>query len=260
MQEQIILLVKAVFIQLVGVLGIFFVFGFLLAKLQEATQRIYERTVGWKGILWTAWIGTPIHELGHAFFAILFRHKITRLSLFHPNEATGELGQVEHSFKKYSFWPRLGNFFIGAAPLIFGSIILVVLLYFLLPNGKQIFLPLTNNGHIITSVLNTLRNLFNYNNLHTWQFWVFLYLSFCIASHLAPSKVDRKGMWGGLVWIVLLLILINIITLLLGINATDYILRINQYLGIFTAIFVYTLIISTIHFIFAWVVLRPFRH
>ena len=55
-------LTKAVVIQITGVLGIFFVFGYVLAKLQEWTQKNYYLSVGWKGILWTDWFGTPIHE------------------------------------------------------------------------------------------------------------------------------------------------------------------------------------------------------
>ncbi len=55
-----ITLLKASGIQLLGVLGIFFAFGFVLSKIQHLTQRIYLRSTGWKGILWTAWIGTPV--------------------------------------------------------------------------------------------------------------------------------------------------------------------------------------------------------
>jgi len=259
MSEQILLLLKTVFIQLISIFGIFFVLGFILSVIQTATQNIYHRSVGWKGILWTAWLGTPVHELGHAFFAILFHHKITHIALFSPNESTGELGQVDHSYRKYSFFPRLGNFFIGSAPMIFGSIILVVLLYYLLPNGKLIFLPLTSGDGLLSSILLTLQNLFSYHNLQSWQFWLFLYLSFCIASHLAPSKIDRQGMWGGLFWLILLLLVINLVALLLGVDITNYILHINQYLGIFTAIFIYAIIISIIHFVLVWVVLRLFR-
>ena len=66
----------AAFSQLIGVFGIFFVFGFVLSRLQRWTSSNYYRSVGWKGILWTAWLGTPIHELSHVFFAWLFRHRI----------------------------------------------------------------------------------------------------------------------------------------------------------------------------------------
>jgi hypothetical protein len=263
MQEFLITLGKTVVIQIIGLFGIFFVFGIILSILQKKTHQIYMQTIGWKGILWTAWIGTPIHEFGHAFFAKLFRHKIVEISVFKPNEETGELGHVEHTFKKFSLYQRIGNFFIGSAPMIFGSIFLVLMLYFLLPNGKEIFQPLQNNTSsifiIFTSVAKTLWNLFSIENITAWNFWLFLYMSFAIASHIAPSKKDRQGMWGGLFWLILILIIINAIALYLETDITKYILAINQYLGIFIAVFTYALIISIIHYILASIILKPFR-
>lgn len=256
-------LLQTTALQILGVLGIFFAFGYILSKLQEWTQDNYQRSVGWKGILWTAWLGTPIHEFGHIIFAKIFRHRINRVALFQPDENTGELGCVDHSYEKYSLWQRLGNFFIGAAPLIFGSLFLVALLYLLVPNGKEIFSPLANNTDAIPSFLTglkqTLFNLFSLENLKAWNFWVFLYVSFCIASHLAPSKADRRGMWNGLAFIIILLIIVNIIALLLHRDITNYILQINKYLGIFIAIFSYATILSFLHWLLSTVILWPFR-
>jgi len=258
-----IILFKAVSFQILGVLGIFFVFGYILAKLQEWTQTKYHRSVGWKGILWTAWIGTPIHELGHVFFAKIFNHKINTISLFQPNEITGGLGHVDHSYRKYSLYQRIGNFFIGAAPMIWGSVFLATMLYFLLPNGKEIFTPLAQDLNSVTafwaSLKQTFLNLFAWENLSAWNFWLFLYTSFCIASHIAPSKQDRRGMWHGFVWIILISILVNAITLGLGVDITKYVLKTNQFLGIFVGIFTYATIISLLHLILSTILLFPFR-
>lgn len=263
MLNSILLLAKAVLTQILGVFGIFFIIGFILSKLQEWTQKNYVRSVGWKGILITAWLGTPIHELGHVLFAKIFRHKIARFSLFQPNKATGGLGHVEHSFNKYSLWQRLGNFFIGAAPMIFGSMILVAMLYFLLPNGKDVFVPLaktqTSLANIASALKQTLANLFALENLKSWSFWLFLYLSFCVSAHIAPSQDDRRGMWRGFFWIVLILIIANIIAALLKTDITEHILKINHYLGTFIGIFIYTAIISLLHFVLSAILLRPFK-
>ncbi len=264
MPEFFIQLVKAVTLQISGVLGVFFVFGFVLSKLQEQTQKKYQQSVGWKGILFTAWFGTPIHELGHVFFAKIFRHRVNHISLFEPNASTGGLGQVDHSYNKYSLYQRLGNFFIGAAPMIFGSLILFLMLYFLVPNGREIFLPLTNSqgsfSNIISSLQETFKYLFTPANLTAWNFWLFIYLSFCLSAHIAHSKLDRKQMWGGFFWIVLLLIIFNILALLFKINLTAYLLRINHYLAVLIAVFAYTTIISLLHFLLASIIFFPFRH
>lgn len=256
-------LFKAVAIQLITALGIFFVFGYILAKLQEWTQNNYYRSVGWKGILWTAWFGTPIHELGHVFFAKLFHHKIERVSLFKPNQKTGNLGHVSHNYNRFSLYQRIGNFFVGAAPMLFGSAVLIILLYFLVPNAKEAFRPLSTEQTspliILISLKTTLLKLFSVANLSSWKFWLFLYLSFCVASHISPSKQDLKNMWRGFAWLTLILILINVITLFVQINLTNYIINVNKYLGLIFGIFTYATAISLIHLILSTIILKPFK-
>ena len=147
--------------------------------------------------------------------------------------------------------------------MIFGSIFLYLMLYFLLPNGKEILNPLyagiASLPDLFEATKNVIFNLFSLENLRAWNFWLFIYISFCIASHLAPSAADRRGMWNGLAWLVLILIFVNAVALLLGVNITDYILSINQYLSILVAIFVYSLLISFIHYILVSIILLPFR-
>jgi hypothetical protein len=141
-KDYLLLIGTHVSIQLLAFVGIFFVFGYILSKIQTTINHQYHRTLGWKGILWTAWIGTPIHESAHAILAWLFHHKIHHVSFFSPNEDTGGLGHVDHSFERFSLWQRIGNFFIGAAPMIAGPIILTVLLYLFIPHAKEIFTPI----------------------------------------------------------------------------------------------------------------------
>lgn len=252
MQAFFATLIKITFIQLTAIFGIFFIFGFILSKLQEWTQKKYYQTVGWKGILWTAWLGTPFHEFGHYFFAKIFRHKIHSFHIFQPNQKTGELGHINHSCNRYSLYQNIGNFFIGAAPMIFGSLMLALLLYLFVPNGQDIFSPLIglNNlpDYILIGFKNTFIQLFNLANLKSWNFWLFLYLSFCIASHLAPSKADRKNMWSGFLYIIVMLLLINAFSLLFKFDTTGAIFQISNYLGILYAIFLYATIISALHF------------
>ena len=259
MQIFLITLLKITSIQLAALFGIFFIFGFILSKLQEWTQKKYYQTIGWKGILWTAWLGTPFHEFGHYFFAKIFRHKVQSFNIFKPNQATGELGHVNHTYNKYSLYQNIGNFFIGAAPMIFGSLMLTLFLYLFLPNGQDIFSPLANTNNLLNYILigftKTITSLFNLENLKSWNFWLFLYLSFCIASHLAPSKADRKNMWSGFFYIIAALLLINIFSLSFKLDTTGAILKISKYLGVFSAIFLYAAIISTIHFLAACIIL-----
>ena len=247
--------------QLVGVFGIFFFLGFLLAKLQKWSNLNYRNTFGWKGILWTAWIGTPFHEFGHYLFAILFRHTVKEIALFKPNEETGGLGHVNHSYKKSSIYQTLGNFFIGAAPMIFGTGMLFLLLFFLLPNGKEIIGLLLDARQSFSSLLHTMPAVFVFifskTNISSWSFWVFLYISFALSAHIAPSKEDRKGMWSGFFWIVLIIFVINFVALLLRLDLTSYILHTAGYLNILIAMTLYALLMSVLHYLFTLLCIYP---
>jgi len=263
MEDFLFALAKTTISQIVGVLGLFFVFGFVLSKLQSQTHKIYQRTLGWYGILWTAWIGTPIHEFGHYIFAKIFRHKVIALRIFSPNRETGGLGHVDHTYNSKSLYQQIGNFFVGGAPLIFGTIFIYALAYLLLPGGKDFLGVVQSDTSTLPGIINSmtaiLSGLFSVENFRSWHFWIFLYLSFCVASHLAPSKPDRKGMWKGFGWLVFVLLMINSIAILVGSDISSFVLSVNHYLGIFTGIFIYATMVSILHLLLAYVLLRPFR-
>lgn len=254
MQEFLLNLIKTVGIQIFSLFGIFFVMGFILLKLQKWTNDQYARSIGWKGILFTAWFGTPIHEIGHVVFAKLFRHKVTYVGLFEPNASTGGLGHVDHEFRPYSLYQRVGNFFIGAAPMIFGSIVLVCMLYIFVPNAKDIFASIFHEQYtipiILVSTWKFVTGLFALSNLQTSIFYAFLYLSFCVAAHIAPSGQDLKNMWGGFVWMIVFLIMLNAIPVFMGIDLNHFIQKSYDVTMILVAVFLYAIIISLIHLFF----------
>lgn len=250
--------------QLAAILGFFFVIGFVLSQLQSFTQRMYHRSVGWRGILWTAVIGTPVHELGHYFFCKIFRHRVQAVSLYKPNQRTGNLGSVNHSYNPRSIYQKIGNFFIGAAPLIWGSLALVLLIKFLLPNGQPVVseihnLSITNPAAFLGELKNIITLIFSPANLHSVQFWIWLYVSFAIAAHLAPSWEDQKTMWRGLLWILLILIMVNSLAFAVNYNVTPIFLKIKAYQGLFIFAFWYALAVSLAHAVAAYVILWPIR-
>lgn len=263
MKDILITIITHVGIQLLACVGIFFVFGFILSKIQSVINTQYQRAFGWKGILWTAWIGTPVHELSHALIAWLFHHKIHHISLFQPNEETGGLGHVEHSYEKYSLWQQIGNFFIGAAPMIAGPIVLTALLYTFIPHARETFLPLTETTPDIRSIgmgfFASVTSLFTFVNLHVWQFWVFLYLSFCVSCHMAPSSADLRGMYRGFAWVIILLILVNTGAVLVDVSLNSYLPTVYRYLHIFTSLFLYATLLSIIHLMIVTTFFSLFR-
>jgi len=263
MKNFFIPVIIATIAQIISIFGVFFVFGLLLSKIQTAILKNYTSSVGWRGLLWTAWLGTPVHEYSHAFFAILFHHQINDIVLFSPNASTGELGHVNHSYNQRSFYQNLGNFFIGLAPLILGPLILVLFLYLLVPRGQEIFSQLSGSQNslilLMAGVKKFLVLLFSPANLTSYRFWIFLYLSFCIASHLAPSKSDRKSMWSGWLIITASLFILNILARLLHRDATGYIIDFSHFFAGLIVIYIYTLVISGLHFLISYLVLWPGR-
>ncbi|MFH1286828.1 MAG: hypothetical protein ABII02_03695 [Candidatus Magasanikbacteria bacterium] len=264
MENQLFILFKISLTQILGIFGVFFVFGYVLSQLQRYIHKQYMQSVGWKGILWTGIIGTPIHEIGHYIFAKLFLHRIEKVSLFKPNKETGGLGHVNHSYHKKSIFQNIGNFFIGAAPLIFGSGVLYLLFRFFLSGSSAMFdllrsTDLTSFNSIWISVRQVGSIFLSAFDASSWKWWLFLYLSFAVSSHLAPSKQDQKGMWSGFIWIVCIIIIINTIALFAQSNITSSVLGLSQYLRFLTAIFLYATFVSVLHFLIASIILFPFR-
>lgn len=115
----------------------FVVFTLIIHRIERFTQHRLATRFGWKSILWTGWLGTPVHELSHVAMCIVFRHRIDDVALFEPDLQSGRLGYVRHSFTKSNWFERLGNVFIGLAPLAGGAIALAILLVMFYPAAVQ---------------------------------------------------------------------------------------------------------------------------
>jgi len=154
------------------------------------------------------WLGTSVHELGHAALCIIFRHRIVEMQLFMPDSENGVLGYVRHRYKRRSVYQNIGNFFIGIGPLIFGTIIIYYVSYYLLGLDT---LGATNDFNLRAGDLGTwtgikevsqnawesttgvLGEISAWNNLSSWKFYLFVYLVFCIGSSIRLSPADIKG-------------------------------------------------------------------
>ena len=258
--------------QMVGVFGVFLIFSLVLHQVEKFITNVYGKTIGWKGILWTAWLGTPIHELGHVLFALAFFHQIKEVKLYEPDEETGTLGYVDSAYNPKNLYHQVGRFFVGVGPLIIGSFAVFAALYFLVPNSREVIAPLVKTAGVYNSeiellfqlkvfgitAIQTLKVLFATENLTDYKFWIFLYIAICITSHMAPSIPDIKGSGAGLLTIFLLLIVINVIALLFGYDLTSKILSVNRYLGAFVALFALAIIISIAHWLLSYLVLGTY--
>ncbi len=277
------------FSQLTWLLSLIFIFGFILYFLARFTRNTYAKTAGTTlDIFVTGWIGTPIHELGHALFCLIFRHSIDEIKLYAPNSEDGTLGYVNHSYNPQSTYQKIGNFFIGIGPILFGTFVLYALLYYFVPNTNDVISSievqsktLIKGVHgeftgILSSLWDTTRNalstLFTKNNFLNYKFWIFLYFAMCISSHMELSPPDIKGAWRGLISLILFFLVINLI--ILGLEATgisthfgtwwhfikleSYASVINKWVGTFGALFIFATIVSCINFFVTYLLLNGY--
>jgi hypothetical protein len=212
------------------------VFGLIIHFISQLTFKSLGNSMGPGGTYLVAWLGTPIHELGHAIFCIIFGHKIAEIRFFKPDKESGTLGYVYHTWNPRNPWHILGNFFIGVGPIVIGCGVLFGLFYFLIPNSSAAWNTIIHNVSSIAkgspisgyftvfkdSALSIIQTIFRWSNLTRWQFWLFAYLSICVSSNIRLSWADVKGSLKGLGCIVLPFLILNFI-LLLAHRTTDYV-------------------------------------
>ncbi len=247
-------------------LGIF-IFGLLIHFISQLTFKSLGNTFGPGGTYVVAWLGTPIHELGHALFCLIFLHKIDDIQFFKPDEQTGTLGYVYHRWNPKNPWHVIGNFFIGIGPIVLGCAVLFGLFYFLIPDSGSVWNTINNSisgiekGSSITSYLAVfgdsalaiVRLIFTSGNLTTWQFWVFLYLSICVASNVRLSWADIKGSLSGLGCIVLPFLILNLILMLAGYGNDTFSTYTTSALGVVYSLLILALILALIGFIIIYI-------
>ena len=184
----------------------FVVFALVVHALERISQRQLAQRFGWKSVMWTGWLGTPIHEMSHVVMCLLFRHRIHEVAFFEPDEKSGRLGYVRHSCRKKSWFEELGNPFIAIAPLMGGSAVLLILInvfyggLFEYQSGGTGSLGIQSVPDWLDSVANVLGSVFRPEHFASLKFWVFNYLVICVGSHMAPSRSDYQGAGrGGLI-------------------------------------------------------------
>ena len=254
--------------QAVGYFAGVFIFGIALYLFARFTRNMFAKSFGQRfEIFVTAWIGTPVHELGHAFFCLIFGHSIKKMSLFRPNSKDGTLGFVEHAYNPRNIYHLVGNFFIGAGPIFFGSSVILGLLYFLLPDGKMIINQFRSNSAALLISGSSFHDLWNVVQLNTrevftelikttnfslWQFWLFLYVSIAVSAHIELSPPDILGMLKGLFVIIILFFLINVVYVVFFNQAQSFIQIGIPFFSYLNQIFVLALIFSFLNFMISF--------
>ena len=146
----------------------------------------------------TGWIGTPVHELSHAFFNIIFGHKITEIDLYSPNDGDDSLGYVKFNYNDKNVFHLIGLFFTGIGPILGGGVAILLLMLILVPD---LFYSIMSSSETVvdySNILNgyfnifevTITNVFDPNNMNNILYWLFMILAIMIAAHMELSIAD----------------------------------------------------------------------
>ncbi len=284
------------------------IFGLLLYIFASRTRSLFCKSFGVKGELYvTGFIGVPIHEMGHLIFCFIFRHKVDSFKLLDLNATNGVLGYVNHGYQKNSLYQNIGNFFIGVGPIIFGTVVLYALINFMLPSLRDnIFSSIMGSIYesissrtlqtfavddagsivnilfdeierlkilflaMITTTKLILSSFADTNYTTNVLFWLFIYLSMCIASHMELSPPDISHVTKALLVIIVFVLFLNSVWIFLFeigifnfiaqyINMEHFLYLFTNCLAMLQSMLVFALVMSAINFVLSVILLNLSR-
>ena len=180
--------------------------AFIMQFLSNSLRKSLAKLIGLKAYIYLTCPGVMAHEIGHALFCIIFRHKIVEMKLFSPSD-DGTLGYVNHSYNPNSLFQKTGNFFIGTGPIWLGITLVWLISSKMLPDGM-----LCVHEHFLSGTKNFLSCLFSLEFWSHWQSYLWLYLAITISSHVTLSPPDLSGSAKGSVSMIFFVLLIFLLT------------------------------------------------
>ncbi len=245
--------------QLLVLLGPLLVLALLMNFFARKNESLSYKVLGQEVYLYVfGWLGTSVHELGHAIFAILFAHKVSEIKLFTPGSGKS-LGHVKHSYTKGNPYQTLGDFFIGLGPVLFGTLLLwlVTLLLFDLNIFRiaekhevvynfKVFESFESAKTAAISISKGVWESFNtiISRGNWWKLSLFFYLFYAIGSSITLSGFDLKGAFKGFTYFIILLLIFNIGTFWIGNFALDLSIKINHFLSGFYFLIILSLVLN----------------
>lgn len=228
------------FTQITAIFLPIFIFGMLVALCNKMFYSVFSaRAV----VYVTGIFGTPLHELSHALMCLIFRHKIVEIKLFQVNSSDGTLGYVSHSYNSKSIYQKIGNFFIGVAPILVISALLFGLYYLLLPDLALKMDEIINSSvGSVSEILNSILKIpmVFFSGIVSWQWWLFVFIGSFFALHMTLSTADVKGALSGIFFLIFIFLLVDIVLCLIDENflfsATEMFLIFAMYMICFLSI------------------------
>lgn len=216
--------------------GVFVAVALLLAIVNHISAKLLAN-YAYPVYLGTGFVGTPVHELGHAVFCVLFGHRITEISFFNPDPDSDCMGYVMHEYNRRNPYHVVGCFFISYGPILFGTAVMVGLLFLMardtafavldnINSLSDVALSFSDGGvfqEILVVVVNNIYIMFGYDAVTSVGWWFFMFFSMMIAMHMTLSKADvSNSIIGALAFIALMLVACVIAGLIGGSDLDKY--------------------------------------
>jgi len=170
------------------------------------------KTFDWRGVMFLAWLGTPVHEISHLIGCVVGRNRIEGFAIFSPDKESGSLGYVTHSYERSSLYQRVfGNTLVALAPFFGGAAAIYFLTHLAYPQllrefgaapalEWRTFVSLGALSDFASGWKSTALHFYYFltdaRNLHDGWFWVYLWGMISLGAHLSPSRSDFEGFWG----------------------------------------------------------------
>lgn len=231
--EYIISSFKTAAIYTIEYLFVLAVFGVVFSMIEKRNSRAIVNVFGRNGLIITGLIGTVVHEFSHMLMCLIFKHEIIEYSLFRPFKSRydGVMGYVNHRCNLNSTYQKKGNFFIGIAPIFFGTVFLMLFMRILLPNEfgsisqdferNMIYMSsiksITDSLNIyVNIVLSVISNLSPFKEHNIILYIIYIYIVYSVTTHMDLSLEDLKNSSVGLGLFIAIIFIINLIVVLLG--------------------------------------------
>jgi hypothetical protein len=256
--------------------GLLALLGLLLALSQRWIFLALYRAIGLRGVvLWTGWLGTPLHELSHYVVGKVFFIEITKLKLWEPDPDDGVLGYVRYrvpQMRPAELHKVVGTFLMGIAPLFGGALFLLASLQLLSSDTSRLFSEAQRFSVLVESrppdavalgfvqLVKAVYSTIFASGALSWRPWAFLYVAMCVGAHLAPSRADLQGGFGGLLVLLVLALFANAVALLLGAQPANAAEALARLTGPLTVMLLLALVLNcgnlALAFLLSWIVPR----
>lgn len=259
------------FTHLIIIFGPLILLAVLMNLVAGTNEKLCVKTLGQKIYLFFfGWLGTIIHELGHALFAVIFAHKIDEMKLFSPDPKTHTLGYVKHSFDKRNIYQQIGNFFIGIGPVLMCCFALWLISWLLFKIKLNDISTLTISPELVKSFsalklagISIWEGFKTYytavihgENSTWWKIVILVYCIFSIGSSITLSKSDIVTAKDGLLFVIVLIVIFNLFTVWKSDFAMSYVVKLSSLLSGFYFIIILSLVLNLIFMLILGVIFK----